>query len=73
MKLLKSLELELARFCDTILVIVDWLTKAAKFIPMEETIMVDKCAYEVTKVLVLEYRIPKEFITDRNKLFTSKY
>ena len=41
--------------------------------PIEETIMVDKCAYEVTKVLVLEYRIPKEFITNYNKLFTSKY
>ncbi|EMD70243.1 hypothetical protein COCSADRAFT_76096, partial [Bipolaris sorokiniana ND90Pr] len=30
-------------------------------------------AYEVTKVLVLEYRIPKEFITNYDKLFTSKY
>ncbi|EMD58193.1 hypothetical protein COCSADRAFT_104489, partial [Bipolaris sorokiniana ND90Pr] len=49
------------------------LTKAAKFVLIEETIIVDKCAYEVIKALVLEYRISKEFITNRNKLFTSKY
>ena len=41
--------------------------------PIEEIIMVDKCAYKVSKALVLEYRIPKEFITNCNKLFTSKY
>ena len=41
--------------------------------PIEETITVDECAYKVIKALVLEYRISKEFITNRNKLFTSKY
>ena len=41
--------------------------------PIEETITANKYAYEVSKALVLEYRIPKEFITNRNKLFTSKY
>ena len=41
--------------------------------PIEEIIIVDKCAYEVSKALVLEHRIPKEFITNYNKLFTSKY
>ena len=41
--------------------------------PIEETITADKCMYKVTKALVLEYRIPKEFITNYNKLFTSKY
>ncbi|EMD68775.1 hypothetical protein COCSADRAFT_80409, partial [Bipolaris sorokiniana ND90Pr] len=49
------------------------LTKAAKFILIEETIIVDKYAYKVIKALVLKYRIPKEFITNYNKLFTSKY
>ena len=52
---------------------MDQLTKAVKFVPTEETITADKCAYEVTKALVSEYRIPKEFITNRDKLFTSKY
>lgn len=72
-KLLKSLELGLARLYDTILVIVCQLTKGAKFVPIEETITAEECAYEVTKALVLEYRMPKKFITDRDKLFTSKY
>ena len=40
---------------------------------MEETITADECAYKVTKALVLEHGIPEEFITNRDKLFTSKY
>ena len=39
----------------------------------EETITVEECVYKVSKALMLEYRIPKEFITNYNKLFTSKY
>ncbi|KAK1912648.1 hypothetical protein P3342_004584 [Pyrenophora teres f. teres] len=72
-KLPKSLEPGSARLCDTILVIVDRLTKAAKFIPTEESITAEECAYEVTKALISEHGIPEEFITDRDKLFTSKY
>ena len=41
--------------------------------PTEETIIAEECAYKVTKALVLEYRIPKEFIINYNKLFISKY
>ena len=73
MKLPKSLEPSLARFCDSILVIVDQLTKAAKFVPTEETITAEECAYEVTKALVSEHKVLEEFITDRDKLFTSLY
>ena len=40
---------------------------------IEETIIVKECAYKVSKVLILEYRILKEFITNCNKLFTFKY
>ncbi|RAR00628.1 reverse transcriptase domain protein [Stemphylium lycopersici] len=72
-KLPKSLEPGSNRLCDTILVIVDRLTKATKFVPMEETIMAEECAYEVTKALISEHGVPEEFITDRDKLFTSKY
>ncbi|KAK1916464.1 hypothetical protein P3342_004283 [Pyrenophora teres f. teres] len=72
-KLPQSLEPGSARLCDTILVIVDRLTKAAKFIPTEESITAEECAYEVTKALISEHGIPEEFITDRDKLFTSKY
>jgi len=72
-KLPKSLEPGSNRLCDTILVIVDRLTKATKFVPTEETITAEECAYEVTKALISEHGAPEEFITDRDKLFTSKY
>jgi DNA-binding transcriptional regulator WhiA len=72
-KLPKSLELALGRLCDTILVIVDRLTKASKFVPTEETITAEECAYEVSKAMISEHGMPEEFITDRDKLFTSKY
>jgi hypothetical protein len=39
----------------------------------EETITAEECAYKVSKALMLEHRIPKEFITNCNKLFMSKY
>jgi hypothetical protein len=42
-------------------------------VPIEKTIIVEDYAYKVSKALILEYRIPKEFIIDRDKLFTSKY
>jgi hypothetical protein len=42
-------------------------------VPIKETITVEKCAYKVSKALILKHRIPKEFITNCNKLFTSKY
>ncbi|KAG9192563.1 hypothetical protein G6011_11297 [Alternaria panax] len=72
-KLPKSLEPGSGRLCDTILVIVCRHTKGAKFVPTEETITADECAYEVSKALMSEHGIPEEFITDRDKLFTSKY
>jgi hypothetical protein len=42
-------------------------------VPIEETITAEECAYEVSKALMSEHGIPEEFITDRDKLFTSKY
>ena len=72
-KLPKSLEPGSGRLCDTILVIVCRHTKGAKFVPTEETITAEECAYEVSKALMSEHGIPEEFITDRDKLFTSKY
>ena len=52
---------------------MDQLTKVAKFVPTKKTITVEEYAYKVTKVLVLEYRMPEEFITNRDKLFISLY
>jgi hypothetical protein len=42
-------------------------------VPTEELITAKEYAYEVTKALVSKYRVLEEFITDRDKLFTSKY
>jgi hypothetical protein len=67
------LKLELARLCNTILVIIDQLTKGLKFIPTKETITAEECAYKVTKALVAKYRVLDKFITNRDKLFTSAY
>ena len=72
-KLPKSLEPGSGRLCDTILVIVCRLTKGAKFVPTEETITAEECSYEVSKAMISEHGMPEEFITDRDKLFTSKY
>jgi hypothetical protein len=42
-------------------------------VPTEELITAKECAYEVTKALVSKHRVLEEFITDCDKLFTSKY
>jgi hypothetical protein len=55
------------------MVMVCRLTKAAKFRPMEESMTAEELAYKVNNALFLEHGLPEEFITDRNKLFTSKY
>lgn len=59
--------------CNTILVIVDQSTKAAKFRPIKESITAEELAYEVDQGVFAEHRPPNEFITDKDKLFTSKY
>ena len=63
-KLLRLLELGSVRLYDTILVIVDRLTKVAKFILTKETIIVEELAYEVTKALISNYKLREQFITD---------
>ncbi|KAK3204109.1 hypothetical protein GRF29_106g1840700 [Pseudopithomyces chartarum] len=72
-KLPKSPQPGTRRMCDTIMVMVDRLTKAAKFRPMEEAMTAEELAYEVDNALFAEHGPPEEFITDRDKLFTSKY
>ena len=72
-KLPKSREPGSERLCDSILVIVDRLTKASKFVPTEESITAGELAYEVTRALFADHGILEQFITDRDKLFTSAY
>ena len=67
------LELRSRRLYNIVLVIMYRHRKKAKFILIEETITIEEYVYKVSKVLILKYRIPKKFITNCNKLFTSIY
>lgn len=56
-----------------ILVMVDRLTKYSHFIPYNEEYTAEKLAFLVLDRLIRYHGMPKVFITDRDKLFTSNY
>jgi len=58
---------------DSILTIVDRLTKYTMFIPFKKTTTASVLTYTILQELINNHRLPKEFITDRDKLFTSKF
>jgi len=58
---------------DSILTIVDRLTKYTMFIPFKETATAPVLTYTILQELVSNHGLPKEFIIDRDKLFTSKF
>ena len=58
---------------DSILVMVDRLTKYSHFVPCNETITAPQLGSLVLDRLVRYHGIPTTFITDRDKLFTSNY
>ncbi len=58
---------------DSILTIVDRLTKYTMFIPFKETATAPVLTYTILQELVSNHGLSKEFITDRDKLFTSKF
>ncbi|KAI7201342.1 hypothetical protein KC365_g18742, partial [Hortaea werneckii] len=58
---------------DSILVMVDTLTKYAHFIPCKESMAAMELAYLVLDRLIRHHGIPESFITDRDKLFTSNF
>jgi len=72
-KLPKLVDLVIGHEYDLILVIVNRLTKYSYFIPYSETITAPQLGCLVLDRLVRYYRIPKVFITNRDKLFTSNY
>ncbi|GKB45029.1 putative reverse transcriptase domain-containing protein [Tanacetum coccineum] len=57
---------------DTIWVIVDRLTKSARFLPMKETDSTEKLARLYLKEVVSRYGIPVSIISDRDSHFTSR-
>jgi hypothetical protein len=72
-KLPESIEPGTRQKCDAILVIVKRFTKYTKFIPLSETINTPDLAYIVIKAIMSDFGVPDKFITDRDKLFTSKF
>ncbi len=58
---------------NSILTIVDRLTKYTMFISFKKTATAPVLTYTILQELVSNHRLSKEFITDRDKLFTSKF
>jgi hypothetical protein len=58
---------------DSILVITDRLTKYGHFVPYKESSNAKELAYTFLKVVIANHGIPEEIVSDRDKLFTSKF
>lgn len=72
-KLPKSKESMTETIYDAIMVIVDKLTKYAYFLPYCEFSIAEELAYAIIKVIVSQHGLPRKIISDRDKLFTSKF
>ena len=58
---------------DAIWVVTDRLTKYEYFVPYKEGSSAQELAFAFLKTVVSQHRLPKEIISDRDKLFTSKF
>ncbi len=58
---------------NSILTIVDRLTKYTMFISFKKTTTASVLMYIILQELINNHELSKEFITDRDKLFTSKF
>src|SRR5450755_3322308 len=58
---------------DSILVVTDRLTKYGYFIPYKESSSAEDLAYVFNKHIIGNHGIPKRIISDRDKLFTSRF
>jgi hypothetical protein len=72
-KLPKSKEPITKTSFDSILVITDRLTKYDYFIPYKESSLAEDLAYMFNKHIIGNHGIPKRIISDRDKLFTSRF
>jgi len=73
MKLLTSKDSAWGVKFDSILTIVDRLIKYTMFISFKETATAPVLTYTILQELVNNHELSKEFITDKDKLFTSKF
>ncbi len=58
---------------DSILVIVDWLTKMVYYKSIKVMINTLGLAKVIINIVVHHYGVPKSIVTDRSSLFTSKF
>ena len=58
---------------DSILMIVDQLTKYTMFIPFRESATAPVLVYIILQELVSNHGLSKKFIMNQDKLFTSKF
>ena len=72
-KLLKSKDPATQDAFDSIIVIVDKLTKYTIIVPFKESYKADQLAFVLLDRLIRDYSIPKSITSDRDKLFTSNY
>lgn len=72
-KLPLSEELVTRKKYDAILVVVERLTKYAHFIPYCESSGAEDLAYVFLRYIFSQHGMPEEIISDRDKLFTSKF
>jgi RNase H-like domain found in reverse transcriptase/Reverse transcriptase (RNA-dependent DNA polymerase)/Integrase zinc binding domain/Chromo (CHRromatin Organisation MOdifier) domain len=58
---------------DAIWVVVDRLTKYGYFVPYKESSSARELVYMFTRIVISQHGLPEEIISDRDKLFVSKF
>jgi hypothetical protein len=72
-KLPPSVESIIKVVFDSILVIIDRLTKYGYFILYKESLLAEELAYTFNKYIIGNHGISKKIINDRDKLFTLRF
>ena len=58
---------------NSILVIIDWLTKMIHYEPVKITINASSLAEAIIDIVVRHHGLPDLIVTDKSSLFTSKF
>ena len=58
---------------NAILIVINYYIKYIYFIPFTEKAIIEQLTNIILIEVISQYRIPKEFLTDRNKLFILKF
>ena len=69
----ESVEPGTRQFYDSILVVTERTTKYARFIPTHSTLKAEELANLFIREIVANHGTPREIISDRDKLFMSKF